>query len=133
MDTNLRKTVNRQAPFLSDKCVRRKDGLKGLNSILNECFIVDNQVFDDTSVGTCCYCGMQVPRALMADHRRTHRDEMQYACDFCGRRFHRKFVMLNHRRIHTGEKPFCCKTCRERFTTRSHMVQHSHKEGHSCD
>ena len=97
------------------------------NNTIPDLSVSENADMVGSQMRPCEYCGIYFPEFRLKNHRRMHQDQMPWECEFCGKRFRKKFVLVNHRRTHTGEKPYKCDKCERRFYTRSHLVQHQYK------
>ncbi|XP_049939014.1 zinc finger protein 628-like [Schistocerca serialis cubense] len=53
-----------------------------------------------------------------------HRDQREYACTECGRRFNQRVAYNTHVRKHTGERPHRCTVCSETFYRKALLSQH---------
>ncbi|XP_033208256.1 zinc finger protein 341-like isoform X2 [Belonocnema kinseyi] len=55
--------------------------------------------------------------------------KLKHKCEFCDKRFSKKFYWQQHERSHTGEKPYQCVVCGRSFAQKSNVKKHmsSHK------
>ncbi|KAL9700471.1 hypothetical protein quinque_003912 [Culex quinquefasciatus] len=81
----------------------------------------------------CDICGTGLSsRSDLKDHMARHKNDQNFACTYCDRRFNLKQDLGTHiRRIHLSEKNFECKTCGLKFT--SNYMLKTHSETHNVD
>src|SRR5277367_2230610 len=60
----------------------------------------------------------------IGDDTRSNESDKKYACDTCGKRFTRPWLLKRHERSHSGEKPFECRECNKRFAEKSNLTRH---------
>ncbi|KAG0936186.1 hypothetical protein G6F57_014204 [Rhizopus arrhizus] len=67
----------------------------------------------------------QSPDAIKKDDAPTKK---MHSCDFCSRKFARKYDVNRHTRIHTGKKPYVCSCCHKCFARSDALNRHIRKE-----
>ncbi|EIE87075.1 hypothetical protein RO3G_11786 [Rhizopus delemar RA 99-880] len=67
----------------------------------------------------------QSPDAIKKDDVPTKK---VHSCDFCSRKFARKYDVNRHTRIHTGKKPYVCSCCHKCFARSDALNRHIRKE-----
>ncbi|KAL1399160.1 hypothetical protein pipiens_008427 [Culex pipiens pipiens] len=73
----------------------------------------------------CEYCGKKFARRYsLVLHRKIHLNEKNYVCDICNKAFRASSYLQSHRMIHTGEKPFSCPVCSKKFRCGGDMKRH---------
>lgn len=84
----------------------------------------------------CDICGKVVVKAGLESHTKSHSDEKQFKCHYCGDRFKTLSVRTLHERKHTNERPYACKLCDKTFMDRSclrvHMRCHTGESPYLC-
>lgn len=73
-----------------------------------------------------------ISSATGSSAKKNNKEEMGakkvHACDFCDRKFARKYDAHRHIRIHTGNKPYVCPCCRKCFARSDARTRHVRKE-----
>lgn len=75
----------------------------------------------------CNVCGKQVSSVQFKQHIRSHEQNFQHLCTYCGKKYLTKFRLTQHIRVHTGEKPFVCNVCNKRFHEKSLLRSHQRR------
>ncbi|KDQ84116.1 zinc finger protein OZF-like [Zootermopsis nevadensis] len=75
----------------------------------------------------CNICGKQVSSVQFKQHIRSHEQNFQHLCTYCGKKYLTKFRLTQHIRVHTGEKPFACNVCNKRFHEKSLLRSHQRR------
>ncbi|PNF39488.1 hypothetical protein B7P43_G11050 [Cryptotermes secundus] len=75
----------------------------------------------------CNVCGKQVNSVQFKQHIRSHEQNFQHLCTYCGKKYLTKFRLTQHIRVHTGEKPFACNVCNKRFHEKSLLRSHQRR------
>lgn len=75
----------------------------------------------------CNVCGKQVNSMQFKQHIRSHEQNFQHLCTYCGKKYLTKFRLTQHIRVHTGEKPFVCNVCNKRFHEKSLLRSHQRR------
>ncbi|PSN42276.1 hypothetical protein C0J52_12874 [Blattella germanica] len=63
-------------------------------------------------------------RFHLSEHMNVHTGRRPYACNVCGKHFHKKIQLRQHGSAHSGIQPFKCHLCGVRFNRRGNMTQH---------
>lgn len=53
-----------------------------------------------------------------------NRDDMPFACEVCGKGFHKMNNVRVHMLVHSGERRYRCQHCPKRFITSNHLKRH---------
>ncbi|XP_069675918.1 gastrula zinc finger protein XlCGF57.1-like [Periplaneta americana] len=81
----------------------------------------------DKKTCLCNVCGKQVNSVQFKQHIRSHEQNFQHLCTYCGKKYLTKFRLTQHIRVHTGEKPFACNICNKRFHEKSLLRSHQRR------
>ncbi|RZF34556.1 hypothetical protein LSTR_LSTR017618 [Laodelphax striatellus] len=74
---------------------------------------------------SCNYCGRQFLRRFSClRHTREHEQVKKHECKVCGKKFHRSYYLTEHMRTHTGLKPFTCHICSKQTATKTNHNKH---------
>ena len=63
-------------------------------------------------------------RKSFTKNKSEKRDNKNFQCDICSKRFERNVSLEIHERTHTGEKPFECITCKKTFSALVNLKRH---------
>lgn len=67
---------------------------------------------------------------------KVHKNERNYVCSYCERRFLNMTSLKRHTRTHTGERPYVCSFCPKSFCSigevKTHERRHTGSKPHVC-
>ncbi|CAO3696088.1 unnamed protein product [Rhizopus stolonifer] len=90
--------------------------------------ILDASVLQSPALSTSSIA----PQLSCAPSRKPNKKETdsikKHVCNFCNRRFSRKYDARRHIRIHTGDKPYICPGCSKGFARSDALRRHMLKE-----
>ncbi|XP_058445485.1 zinc finger protein 436-like [Malaya genurostris] len=74
----------------------------------------------------CDFCGKRyVKRYQLAEHFRSHSGERPFTCDVCGKTFSGSGSLSRHRKnSHATERPYKCTVCDRAFVVKSNLTKH---------
>ncbi|TDG49525.1 hypothetical protein AWZ03_004016 [Drosophila navojoa] len=147
-DPNLAKQLEEYAGIvvkpddgLPDKiCMDCTKSLQSVHAFLTGCRRSDahlRSVVRRTMSSGIGFPSNSMDQSALKSHLRTHRNEKNYECELCSKRFNAACNLTTHMRTHTGEKPFECSHCSRRFADRSthrkHERMHTNERPYACN
>lgn len=74
---------------------------------------------------TCSDCGKKfLLRSYFLAHQKIHSNVKSFQCTMCSKSFKSKQNLVNHENYHYGLKLFNCEVCQKQFTTKSNLDFH---------
>ena len=108
-----------QHSFQCNQCNRKYIDKQKLESHISSAHQKEKP-FQDYSVSFKSY----KKKSELEIHNKSHRGELPFVCNHCGKRFSRKQHFKRHLLFHSGEKPFNCDHCDRSFSQKSDLNRH---------